>query len=399
VKIGVISTYPQKNQNHHRSGGVSYYTKNLVDGISSIKKEEDEIVLLTEKTSDSGMEYFENQIIVNRCWNADIRYILQIIRKAKNYRTDIVHLQFEYFLYGGIISSALFPLLLLFYKITNVSTIVTLHQVIRLSKFNSKFRKDNSIRGIRLIQKLGLFVLTKLIARLSNKIIVHDNFFKDTLTKEYGCRSAKISVIPIGVEEKNDVINKTKGKEILNLSDRKIILYFGYISRYKGIEKLIDAFGSLNSNLTLVIAGGEHPRLKDNKEYKEYIINLKKRAKYASQNIIFTGFVNEDMIPVYFSAADVIILPYTLQSSSSGPLALASAYERPFLVSEEFINIQNPDIKFKNNATDIANIIMKFFNNPQMQRNAITFSRNLKFERDLKKVAEKHVDLYKEVIR
>lgn len=55
--------------------------------------------------------------------------------------------------------------------------------------------------------------------------------------------------------------------------------------------------------------------------------------KAKKKNIIVTGFVPEEKVALYFSACDAVILPYTSFFSSSGPLALAIAYDKPILLS------------------------------------------------------------------
>jgi len=47
------------------------------------------------------------------------------------------------------------------------------------------------------------------------------------------------------------------------------------------------------------------------------------------------GFLDEKDLPVYFGAADLVVLPYRTFMSSSGPLSLAQAMGKPFILSEE----------------------------------------------------------------
>jgi glycosyltransferase involved in cell wall biosynthesis len=57
-------------------------------------------------------------------------------------------------------------------------------------------------------------------------------------------------------------------------------------------------------------------------------------ASDAYDQIIFTGFLPEYEVPVYFSAADLVVLPYnTPELFASGPLMLAIGYEKPIAVS------------------------------------------------------------------
>ncbi|MCX9011810.1 MAG: glycosyltransferase [Candidatus Methanoperedens sp.] len=398
MKIGIISLYPPKNLKHAKAGGVASYTKNLVNGIkSNLNGDNSEIEIFANKIANVKSNYIENDVTVHRCWDPDVRYPFQIIQEIKNHKFEIMHLQFEFFLYGNFTSALLFPLLLLLFRIQNTPTLVTLHQVIQISKLDLRFARENSIKGIPLLQKIGLYLLIKSIVCLSNKIIVHENHFFNVLCKEYRCSPAKITVIPHGIEEKNSIIESIKAKEILNIQGKKTILYFGYLSGYKGLNNLIEAFRFLDSNFMLIIAGGEHPRLKNNIEHIQHIHDLKKRASEISKSIFFTGFVDEDKIPLYFSAADIVIFPYTMQMSSSGPFALAIAYKRPFLVSEAFgSSISLNDAIFNNGPKAIAAKIEDVLNDENIKQRILDFSEKLNSERSWKEVAKMTLNTYYE---
>jgi glycosyltransferase involved in cell wall biosynthesis len=59
-----------------------------------------------------------------------------------------------------------------------------------------------------------------------------------------------------------------------------------------------------------------------------------------------TGFVKEEDIPLYFSASDVVVLPYRTLMSASGPLSIAFSFNKPFLVSKALAGMfETEDIK------------------------------------------------------
>jgi glycosyltransferase involved in cell wall biosynthesis len=258
--------------------------------------------------------------------------------------------------------------MLLLLKLLNKPIVVTIHGVIPLSQLNKIFMKENRINGNLNILKFGLFSITKMICSFSNIVIVHEKYFKTVLSKQYKIQKKRICVIPHGIEERNDVIKKSKAKEILRVKNKKVLLFFGYLAGYKGIETLIDVFQYIkDKNCVLFIAGGYHPRLKRDSKYLRYIETLKKRAKNTSQNIIFTGHVPEEKISLYFSSADLVIFPYKVAMASSGPMTFAISYEKPFIVSESMKNILSlPFMTFENNPKSLAKKIEIFFRDKRL---------------------------------
>ena len=93
----------------------------------------------------------------------------------------------------------------------------------------------------------------------------------------------------------------------------------------KGIHYLIDAYLRLNSSLKLVIAGGSS-------HTTEYVRQLQKQAE-GCENILFTGFVQGEVLQELFSNAYLYILPSDLEGM---PISLleAMSYGQACLVSD-----------------------------------------------------------------
>lgn len=397
MRIGIISRYPKKNEKHSNTSGIASYTKNLVNSFDKLH----DICILADKKSEGEIYNEDGNVHVATCWS-DLFFPLELlsaIRKFKD-KIDVVHIQYDTYLYGNM-SVISFPFLLILLRLFRMPIVITMHSMIPLDKINKKFLEENEIKGYSSILKMGYYIVTKTICSLTDKIIVHDDKFREICIKDYNIDDKKIHTVHHGIESQIEKYRKCDTRKFLEIrEDKNVILCFGYIVKYKGIDNLIEAFNYLDSDkYLLIIAGGEHPRLKNNDEYKQYILNLKNKAKNLSKNIIFTGFVNENMISTYFSATDVAIFPYTLQVSSSGSLALAIAYEKPFLVSEEFRYIVPiPEIIFRNKPTHIADKIKEFFKNGRTNGTADGYAKKLKDERNWKKIAEKHVCIYDELV-
>lgn len=396
MKLAMISIYPPPKSKHSRLGGVASYTHNLVN---SMPEKSIEPVVFSNRLTGIESNYSENEITIKRCWDKGIKYPLQIFFNIISSKVDIIHLQHEFFLYGNGISAGLFPLLQLLLKLFNKPIIVTIHGVIPLSKLNEEFIEENKLNGNPLILKSGLYFLVKLMIKLSTCTIVHEDKLKKILQDEYKCNSSKIQVIPHGIEVREDSFEIDKAKQTLGFQDKKIVLFFGYLTGYKGIELLIEAFDDLeDKDAVLIIAGGEHPRLKDDESYKKYIASLKKKATDTGRNIIFTGFVPEEKIAIYFSAADVVVCPYTVFMSSSGPLSLSLAYRKPFLLSDELRDfVNNEDLIFEKNPKSLSEKIKQILNDPVIKLKSQEYCDELRNSRSWKKVGGETYGVYRRI--
>ena len=105
---------------------------------------------------------------------------------------------------------------------------------------------------------------------------------------------------------------------------KKILLFFGLIRNYKGLDLLLQAFSNLNNEFSLVIAG---------EVYGEEIIYTNLIAKSKNKNIHFVNqFIDEQDVKLYFSVADLCVLPYK-SATQSGIQALANSFCLPVLIS------------------------------------------------------------------
>ena len=105
---------------------------------------------------------------------------------------------------------------------------------------------------------------------------------------------------------------------------KKILLFFGLIRNYKGLDLLLQAFSNLNNEFSLVIAG---------EVYGEEITYTNLIAKSKNKNIHFVNqFIDEQDVKLYFSVADLCVLPYK-SATQSGIQALANSFCLPVLIS------------------------------------------------------------------
>ena len=121
-------------------------------------------------------------------------------------------------------------------------------------------------------------------------------------------------------------------------------MHFGFLTWYKGADWLAGQFAKrAPKHMRLLLAGGVSPNTKDAPHYQRFVHDIE-TIVHGSPNIRLTGFVEDKEIPLYFAATDLVVLPYRTLMSSSGPLAMALAFKKPFLLSKALVPYtQDPD--------------------------------------------------------
>ncbi len=125
-----------------------------------------------------------------------------------------------------------------------------------------------------------------------------------------------------------DPVSKQEARKHLGLPENdKIILFFGFIRHYKGLDLLLDAMRELKGTGTRLMVAGEF--YEDEKHYREQIEKLGIR----DQLILHTDFIPDSEVRYYLCAADAVIQPYR-QATQSGVTPLAYHFEKPMVVTD-----------------------------------------------------------------
>lgn len=121
-------------------------------------------------------------------------------------------------------------------------------------------------------------------------------------------------------------ITKSEARKILDLpQDKKILLFFGFIRDYKGLDLLIEALAELDESYHLLICGEVYGSFD---KYDELIKKLNLEEKITKM----IRFIDDKEIPEIFSASDVCVLPYR-SATQTGIVAIAYSVGVPLIAT------------------------------------------------------------------
>ena len=123
-------------------------------------------------------------------------------------------------------------------------------------------------------------------------------------------------------------MDKQKARQRLGVSDERIVLFFGYIRRYKGLHVLLSALQEVRKTLPvrLLVVGEFYV---DRAEYQKQIQELGLQDAVT----VYADYVPNDKVAEFFSAADVVVLPY-ISATQSGITQIAYNFDKPVIASD-----------------------------------------------------------------
>ena len=145
--------------------------------------------------------------------------------------------------------------------------------------------------------------------------------------------SVALTVHPL-YDNFGQAVPKDEARKTLGLpQDATILLFFGFIRDYKGLDLLMKAYAKVQStkddvrkNLLLVVAGEFY---NNSEQYK----TLERELGLEGIIAWHTDFIPDERVRYYFSAADLIVQPYK-SATQSGVTQIAYHFERPMLVTD-----------------------------------------------------------------
>jgi len=399
-EIAFVSTFPPQKE------GIASYSRSLVKALMS--RSEIHVIVL------SSMNYDEEDcpnISVMKVWTRNsVKYPFSISKEIAKLKASLVHIQHEYALYGSPFYGGLFPILLLILKLMRKKVIVTMHSVVLRSSLNGEFfGRYGAGKGLATFKKILVIGVTKSVGYLSDNTIVHQEIAKDELSAQYGVNPSKIHVIPHGVESDGKVLDTAYAKKKLNMQGR-IIFYFGFLRPDRGIEHALEAMKIViekHPDVKLIIAGEAHMfSFYEGEAYVNMLKNLT-RELGLSENVIFINhYISEQELPLYFSSADLFVLPYAEGGiiGASGVMSKILHFGKPIIFTRvyrfsELWNLDSMPIAEPENSGSLANVITQLLESLPLREAIGKELRELAIKESWDNVANKTLSLYRETLK
>lgn len=366
--------------------------------------------------------------------------------------------QFEFNLMGGTIANLIFLSMLLVFRLFGKEITFEMHQVLLdIAKLEKHINIKNPL--LQKFYNFGLRVFYRVTGRIVNQIIVFEQEMKNRL--QAFVPESKIHVLCLSVDQQK-VVEKKKARALINKDlmnsylskstsghpgasaigfykdsislsgfqndklikkDEFVLLVFGYINGYKGIDWILEALkeirvsqvskvsrvpqAKIESNsrdtrgtratratrpkIRLLIAGGKNPYLQNQPYYQKFYTSIVKEAqKYA--HVTYANFVPDEKVHLYFSAADLVVMPYIAFMSASGPFSRALAHSRPVVISDTLVDysksedfqkslllagIKKEDVIFQLTKKSLLSTIQKAQTNQAYYAGLVRFSKEL----------------------
>jgi len=228
---------------------------------------------------------------------------------------------------------------------------------------SSKIKKIYLIDNIEFHEKwLFAKTLTKFAFSKADKLITLSKAVYKNAKEMFPNKNAILGFHPTYNCYDHNRFDKKSAKEKLGLNEKKVILFFGFIKPYKGLDILLYAFPKILEkipNAHLLIVGETYG---SSEKYYKIIKDL-----LLSGNIKFIErFVQTDEVEIFFKAADVLALPYK-QATQSGIAQIGfdmmlGAVATPVGGLPEIVIDKKTGIVAKScSANDFAQAVLDFF--------------------------------------
>lgn len=182
---------------------------------------------------------------------------------------------------------------------------------------------ENSILPIKIYSR----IMGSLIRKLASHYVVHSEADRKLVSEAYRIPEQKVTVIPHGIYDHYERVENAR--EILKINEDFVILFFGLLRPYKGVKYLIRAFEMLPEEIRdksrLLIVG-------ETWEDKESV-KAAEMSLFRDKITIVNKYVSDCEVSLYFSAADVLVLPYT-RASQSGVAHIGMSYGLPIVATK-----------------------------------------------------------------
>jgi len=281
---------------------------------------------------------------------------------------DLVSLQHEYGIFGGLAGSHILVLL----RELRMPIVTTLHTILRDPNPDQK----------RVLKE---------IAALSDRLVVMSKRGVEFLKEVYDVPPEKVDLIPHGIPDV-PFIDPSFHKDLFGVEGKIVLLSFGLLSASKGIENVIAALPAIlarHPNVVYIVLGATHPQvlMNEGETYRLSLQWLTQEKGVEGQVIFYNSFISLEKLLEFISAADIYITPYLNEAQiTSGTLAYTvgagkAVISTPYWYAEEILaEGRGVLVPFRDPAAMADQVINLLDNDPErhaMRKRAYVFGREM----------------------
>jgi glycosyltransferase involved in cell wall biosynthesis len=364
MRAGILAPFPTGNT---RCSGIAYYVRTV---IAPLQDGPDEITVFADReprsaSTSPGVERLGRSIRILRCWRFGVLSPFFIAREIARHDLDVLHVEYDVYLYGGVVVALLLPCMLaILRRLRRLQIVTTLHGVVPQKAVGRAMLRENGfVLPFSHIGRLGFRLVYGLFAMASDRLIVLEQALARILHDDYGVAREKVFVVPIPLMHDGPPRNRMEAVAQTGITGDTCVLFVGYASYYKGLDILLDAFALVREqdpSIQLNIVAGKHPRLAGDPRYEQYYRRLADKALRVQA--VWHGFEPEDRLRNLLACSAVVVFPYTAAYGASAALNVALAARRPVLVSSVmYFEGALPGQVFDPTARSCAEAILRFF--------------------------------------
>lgn len=170
---------------------------------------------------------------------------------------------------------------------------------------------------------------TRYTLRLADHFISESEYVGSSLSNAFPGTPNHRTTLPVYDCYDFHAFDRESARARLGITTRRVVLFFGYIRPYKGLDNLIRAMPKVlqsQPDTTLLVVGESY---EDPQRYRDLIDSkgLSDRTQFVCK------YVPNEAVEPYFKAADVVCLPYN-SASQSGIIMMAYGFRRPVVTTD-----------------------------------------------------------------
>lgn len=284
------------------------------------------VVAVDEATTTAEKRDYSDKVVFRLPANNRDAYY-KLAEFVSNQPYDIVNIQHEYGLFGGMMGEYI----LAFMSLVRKPVVSTFHTVIP--------EPDPLIMS-----------MTRAVCSLSKRVIVMTEWGRNTLIELYGISADKIIIVPHGVPDVPFPKSLGPAKEKLGIdSNTPVISTFGLVHRNKNIELALKALKKVTEavpNVKYLVIGQTHPSilLYEGEAYRNELIDLVNKLGLTKNVQFINRFLNNEELIEMLIASDIYLTPYAREDQYvSGTLSWAvglgkAVVSTPYIYAKELLN-------------------------------------------------------------